>query len=353
MPQTNKVVWEVEVEEERVEMLKGAYVGFLNEDKQAHTLQNFFVMEGYVNLKVITLGHRKVLLTSSKEKEIEKVVGSTGWWCQWIDRFVPWSPASVSNKRDVWLRCYGVPLFAWGISLFKTLAYKFGTFLDVDDATKQLKRGDLARVKVLTSASKIIDSVIEVVVLGQKFSIHVIEENGYAKEPELVVEKVVDEVASMASNDDASFLAVVENGSVDGDDNDMSETCQVLLEIEQRQGRKGECMSTRKKECQEANDAGLNPNFLGKTWENGEIGVNDGTGDLVVSSVEIRQVEVESAGVAVLPGTLCSDTLVSGLSPNAQAMCEMVTDGERGAGYLENGLVTTQVGGTHEVFARL
>jgi hypothetical protein len=37
-----EVVWEVEVEEERMSKLEGAYVGFMTEDRDVHTIQNNF-----------------------------------------------------------------------------------------------------------------------------------------------------------------------------------------------------------------------------------------------------------------------------------------------------------------------
>jgi hypothetical protein len=84
------------------------------------------------------------------------------------------------------LSCYGVPLFAWGESLFKALAYKHGTFITVDDATKHLMRADVARIKVSTSNEKFIDSSLKIMVLGQKFVIKVLEVTGRAREGEAV-----------------------------------------------------------------------------------------------------------------------------------------------------------------------
>jgi hypothetical protein len=78
--ETQKVVWEVEVEEDKVRMLRGAYVGFLSEPMEAHVLQEHFIMYGYPTIKVTSLGHMKVLLSSSKEDEVEvkELVGSVG-----------------------------------------------------------------------------------------------------------------------------------------------------------------------------------------------------------------------------------------------------------------------------------
>jgi hypothetical protein len=181
-----KIVWEMEVEEDLVAVLKGAFVGFLNEDIEVKVIQQYFSLNGFHNLKVITMGHRKVLLSSVVEEEVKEIVSTVGGWSKWFDRFVPWSPASVSKYREVWLSCYGVPLFAWGESLFKALAYKHGTFITVDDATKHLMRVDVARIKVSTSNEKFIDSSLKIMVLGQKFVIKVLEVTGRAREGEAV-----------------------------------------------------------------------------------------------------------------------------------------------------------------------
>jgi hypothetical protein len=66
----------------------------------------------YHNIKVPPLGHLIVLLSSAVVGEVQQLVG---WWRTWFDRFEEWSPNLVSNQRTVWLRCYGVPLHAWGM----------------------------------------------------------------------------------------------------------------------------------------------------------------------------------------------------------------------------------------------
>jgi hypothetical protein len=71
-------------------------------------------MNGFHNLKVITMGHMKVLLSSVVEEEVREIVSTVRGWSKWFDRFVPWSPTSVSNHREVWLSCYGVPSLCLG-----------------------------------------------------------------------------------------------------------------------------------------------------------------------------------------------------------------------------------------------
>jgi hypothetical protein len=132
----NEVVWEVEAEAEMTALLKGAVVGFLTEPRDCLTIQQNLVMDGYQNIKVIPLGHRKVLLTSKEDGDVQDLIGTVGWWCTWFEKFEDWSPELVSNHRTTWLRCFGVPLHAWGEALFRSIAFKFGVFAEVDVPTR-------------------------------------------------------------------------------------------------------------------------------------------------------------------------------------------------------------------------
>jgi hypothetical protein len=170
-----EVVWEVEVEEEVLAKLGGAYVGYLSEDKKANTIQNHFRMDGYINLKICSLGYRKILLWSDTKGELKEVIESVGWWCSLFERVVPWSPLLVSSNRATWIRVFGVPLHAWGVDLFRAVAFKFGRFIEVDDRTKKMDLCDFARVRVLTGERKIIDASMAVKVLGVRFDLRVVE----------------------------------------------------------------------------------------------------------------------------------------------------------------------------------
>jgi hypothetical protein len=79
-------------------------------------------MGGYPKIRIIPLGHLQVLISSDVVGEVQEVVGSVGWWCNWFDRFEAWSPDLVTNQRAVWLSCFGVPLHAWGDAIFKTIS---------------------------------------------------------------------------------------------------------------------------------------------------------------------------------------------------------------------------------------
>jgi hypothetical protein len=135
-------------------------------------------MDGYPNIRISPLGHLKVFIFSSVVGEVQEIVSAVGWWCTWFDHFEEWSPNLVSNHRVSWLKCFGVPLHAWGEAIFRTVGFKYGTYIEVDSATKIMQRGDVARIKMVTDLSILIDSNITVAVLGKKFVIRVVEEVG-------------------------------------------------------------------------------------------------------------------------------------------------------------------------------
>ncbi|MCH93579.1 DUF4283 domain protein, partial [Trifolium medium] len=179
-------------------------------------------MDGYHNMRVLPLGHQKVLLSSTVEDEVKEVVGSVGWWCTWFDRFEEWSPELVSNQRSIWLRCFGVPLHAWGEALFRTIAFKYGTFIEVDTTTKIMARGDLARIKIVTDKPLLIDANITILVLGKKFVIKVMEEGSDANDerPKCCggCSERREVVSSRGSVDGGSALAVIVGSSEEGSD---------------------------------------------------------------------------------------------------------------------------------------
>jgi hypothetical protein len=95
----SEVVWEVEVEPDALAKLKGAYVGFLSEDRDFISIQRSFVMDGYHHIKITPLGFLKVLVSSKVEGEVKEVVGAVGWWSTLFERFEEWSPSWASNQR--------------------------------------------------------------------------------------------------------------------------------------------------------------------------------------------------------------------------------------------------------------
>ncbi|GAU17444.1 hypothetical protein TSUD_233220 [Trifolium subterraneum] len=238
-----EVVWEVEVEEERLVSLKGGFVGYLVDDREVQSIQNNFRMGGFHNLKVTNMGHKQVLLWSDKVDEVKEVVETVGWWCSLFEKIVPWSPDLISNHRVTWLRCFGVPTHAWGMDLFRSLAFKYGKFIELDENTTQMKRCDVARVKIVTKELKPIDSVM-VIKVGAGW---------------------VEEQSSRASYGVNSNCAVADGcWSESGSDAEVSESCQVLLELQARGGDRPLAEGTlRENVYSEGEMSGNIPNLLG------------------------------------------------------------------------------------------
>ncbi|MCH92530.1 endonuclease/exonuclease/phosphatase family protein, partial [Trifolium medium] len=235
-----EVVWEVEVEPESVAKLKGAFVGFLAEYKETLEIQQKLVLDGFQKIKVSPLGHLRVLLSSDVEGEVKDLVRTVGWWSTWFDRFEEWSPEHVSNHRAIWLRCFGVPLHAWGDALFRSVAFKYGVFIEVDSSTKNMLRGDMARIKIVTKKLTLIDSSMTISVLGKNFVIRVMEEGGVGNEEVVSCScrcKLWRDVVSSRGSADGGSVAAVVAGSVDeGSDDGWSENGQVLLGVGRQEG---------------------------------------------------------------------------------------------------------------------
>jgi hypothetical protein len=209
--------------------------------------------------------------------------------------------------------------------LFRSLAFKYGRFLEVDENTKDFKRCDMARVKILTAEKTAIDSYMVVSVLGRRFEIRVFEESG---SDNLGVRSIAkrefarpDEQSSRASGEEGSYQAVVEGFSETGSDADVSESCQVLLGLEAH-GKNMTVTSGGLEVVEYAEEvgAGLIPNNLGNLSMLTKSRVNPdsdiGGGICAVSEQVIPRLEGVKAGC--LGGTPSDDVSNSGGTKDAE-----------------------------------
>jgi RNA recognition motif-containing protein len=332
-----KGIWEVEVEEERLMRLEGACVGFLTEEKDPQAIQYDFNMNGFQNLKVCSLGHLQILLWSEKTGEVEEVMGTVGWWCSLFEKLVPWSPELVTNSRVTWLRCHGVPPHAWGNNIFRSIAFKYGRFIGVDDSTKEMRRCDVARIKIITNDKAAIDSTMAVKVLGKRFDIRILEEVGEV----LAFDRIggndgvawPEDHSSRASGDGASFQAVVEGGSETGSDADVSESCQVLLGLEAQGTRRtvtGD--SLRALEDKECDSAGNTPNKLGNPVDLVATVVNSDSDkrDDVFDESAGKVLRLEGVMTGVVGGVQEDEVDASVLGGSVEGLAGLVEEGELG-----------------------
>lgn len=104
-------------------------------------------------------------------------------------------------ERCVWLRCYGIPIHAWGTRFFEFLSALMGVFMHSDDITLAKIRMDAARIKIITRCSTFINEAFSVSINDVPFKINVVEEAFCQLEFKLGRKYVVDDTESEVSSD--------------------------------------------------------------------------------------------------------------------------------------------------------
>lgn len=136
--------------EDRVEQLRGCFVGELNKFGDTKLVQGELCMEGLEKIKAIPMGGNLVLLHSDVAGEISRAsVNHIAWWEAQFKSVKEWRLNMVARQRTVWLKIFGIPLCVWEEETFKGLGSLFGVFLDFDEATISRRRFDWARIKVV------------------------------------------------------------------------------------------------------------------------------------------------------------------------------------------------------------
>ncbi|MCH97545.1 hypothetical protein A2U01_0018540 [Trifolium medium] len=188
-----------------------------------------------------------------------------------------------------------------------------------------MSRCDVARVKILTGVSKFVDSSMAVTVRGVCFDIRVVEDLAGWNEGECCCGRRRggdDDNSSRASFDDGggSVVAAVEGISKTGSDADVSETCQVLLEVEKRGVGRNEaegdlCVS--KYNVESVSE--YTPNILGNPGKvvgelvNFDVDLKEGT-SLVESARAEKVLGIEMVGSLsnTSKGTTCEEGFTEG-----------------------------------------
>jgi hypothetical protein len=168
---------EVRVNDDLLKQLQASFVGFLVEERDIVKVNEGLVMEGYNWITATSMGGNMVLLSTTTSQSIkEAVTANVKWWEGWFRSILEWSYDLFMDRREVWLRCRGVPLHAWDESLFRQIADRFGSFIEVDPYTANRSKLDIPRVKISLSKMESIDSVISILVMGKTYQVWVVEE---------------------------------------------------------------------------------------------------------------------------------------------------------------------------------
>jgi hypothetical protein len=68
------------------------------------------------------MGGRLVLFSREANIDVRAPVNNETKWDGLLEDIKPWSPNQVCSKREMWIRMYGVPLLAWGMTTFQKIA---------------------------------------------------------------------------------------------------------------------------------------------------------------------------------------------------------------------------------------
>ncbi|GKV03082.1 hypothetical protein SLEP1_g15450 [Rubroshorea leprosula] len=159
------------------EWLVGCYVGTARSVEIVPILQERLYMEGLFSIKLRAMGAKFVLMDCDDKEELKELVESAkDWLGQWFVDVKPWSPQMVANERFVWLKCYGVPLHAWGPEFFISIANLWGNFITLDESTSSKKRFDVARILISTSETNQISKTLTYKINGHFYRIMCKEE---------------------------------------------------------------------------------------------------------------------------------------------------------------------------------
>jgi hypothetical protein len=169
-------ILDTEVEEEFLQTLIGSYVGCMCRGVEAKSLQMKLSLAGLQMVKVMVMGGRMVLFSSGSSVNFAAPISNIQWWGGLLEDIKPWTPNLVGTKRKLWLRLYGVPLHAWGLTLFQRIASRCGDFVALDEATASRSRFDVARIQIDSSLLGYIDFVNKIRIQGALFKVRVVEE---------------------------------------------------------------------------------------------------------------------------------------------------------------------------------
>lgn len=126
------------VREEEQLWLKGCLLAGAKNSNLLNDLNHLLESAGFFNVKVKYAGGLRVLLECLSQAEALKVMDdgmhTLLTWFNWV---CPWSIQKEMQRpgRLLWLSISGVPLHAWIVDNFKSIASVFGRVLEVEDWT--------------------------------------------------------------------------------------------------------------------------------------------------------------------------------------------------------------------------
>jgi hypothetical protein len=167
---------EVEVDGSVLKELEESFVGKLVVNVEVSSIRTILFMEGFAHISVIDMGRRMVLIYSPKKGEVERLwKQKVDWISYYFREVIPWSPSCFADRRDTWVKVFGIPLHIWGETLFKAIRGMYGKFLDFDSNTTSRAKLDVASLKIATYFEGKIDETVLIKAMRVTYSLRVVE----------------------------------------------------------------------------------------------------------------------------------------------------------------------------------
>ncbi|OIV98883.1 hypothetical protein TanjilG_20910 [Lupinus angustifolius] len=171
-------VLEFKVSNERLIEMKEMIVGELERVEDIFSIHALLVKEGFRSIKAIPAGGRWVLLKGRTSDDLIDVQRVGSWSSKIFKSFRPYSTSFSYQERIAWVKCIGVPAQAWSEEFFRLLANSLGSFVKLDNDTKEMNRLNVGGFFVLMKGGSVVDSSQKVKVDDHVVSVRLIEAVG-------------------------------------------------------------------------------------------------------------------------------------------------------------------------------
>ena len=178
----------VEASSVDLEFLSKCFVGFLSDSTQLQTFCDSLVLGRFGEIRARALGGDMILLSLDDEGLMLHFAGlGEEEWSRRLSKILRWTPELTVHWREVWLRCWGVPVQVWGQEVFIRISGLFGEPVMVDPSTLAAGSFDCGRVRVrLPVASHRVDEVVDIDLGGYVVAIRVLEESGISADKQVM-----------------------------------------------------------------------------------------------------------------------------------------------------------------------
>ncbi|XVE63862.1 hypothetical protein DITRI_Ditri07aG0055300 [Diplodiscus trichospermus] len=161
------VNFELRIPNSDMEWLEGCVMGRLRDNFEVRMV-NQSLEEAEYYCQVCRLGGLSIVLKfDSNENRDSFLNGDKGMKEQFFEVIQPWSKDFQSREYAIWVQLEEVPLHLWHENIFSSLGNRWGTFVRLDDCTKNKSRFDIARMLVLVDTRFKIPPFVTVRFKGQ------------------------------------------------------------------------------------------------------------------------------------------------------------------------------------------